>query len=69
LLGSPSPFAESHAKDAPRQIPSKFRTSPAVLRLMPKKIASVGQSIGSVVTFFYHWNSDLDMAEDAKFSI
>src|SRR5438132_11613745 len=28
LLGSPSPFAESHAKDAPRQIPSKFRTSP-----------------------------------------
>src|SRR5438093_7688499 len=30
LLGSPSPFAESHAKDAPRQIPSKFRTSPVL---------------------------------------
>src|SRR3979411_927759 len=28
LLGSPSPFAESHAKDAPCEIPSKFRTSP-----------------------------------------
>src|SRR5947208_14716958 len=33
LLGSPSPFAESHAKDAPRQIPSKFRTSPRFLGL------------------------------------
>src|SRR5262249_22944963 len=27
LLGSPKPD-ESHPKDAPRQIPSKFRTSP-----------------------------------------
>jgi hypothetical protein len=28
LLGSPKPVADSHAKDAPRQIPSNFRTSP-----------------------------------------
>src|SRR5437867_2726974 len=37
LLGSPSPFAESHAKDAPRQIPSKFRTSPHMQRMHPAK--------------------------------
>src|SRR5262249_57579999 len=28
LLGLPKPVADSHAKDAPRQIPSNFRTSP-----------------------------------------
>src|SRR5262249_3492999 len=29
LLGLPKPVADSHAKDAPRQIPSNFRTSPS----------------------------------------
>ena len=33
LLGSPSPLAKSHAKDAPRQISSKFRTSPGDVAL------------------------------------
>src|ERR1700751_2412128 len=28
LLGSPKPVADSHAKDAPRQISSNLRTSP-----------------------------------------
>jgi hypothetical protein len=30
LLGLPKPVADSHAKDAPRQIPSNYRTSPSV---------------------------------------
>src|SRR5262249_36564724 len=31
LLGLPKPVADSHAKDAPRQIPSNFRTSPLLV--------------------------------------
>jgi hypothetical protein len=33
LLGLPKPVADSHAKDAPRQIPSNFRTSPPTIKL------------------------------------
>src|SRR5262249_23618919 len=35
LLGLPKPVADSHAKDAPRQIPSNFRTSP---QAAPKRL-------------------------------
>src|SRR5262252_2978601 len=38
LLGLPKPVADSHAKDAPRQIPSILRTSPLLVYVIPSPV-------------------------------
>jgi hypothetical protein len=57
LLGLPKPVADSHAKDAPRQIPSNFRTSPTATlyssKFSPIPFADASCEINAFIEFLH----------------